>query len=366
MKRCQTLKRRATGWSRQRHPALQRVGWVVVAGRRGVARRDQPVDERLVGRGEAIGERADIVLPLSLGARPGDGASDEAVIEHPGERELPGRDALRAGVGGHGLGDVQALLAPLRLHHAPVLPPGARALLGRHAGAVFPGQHAARERAVGEDAEPELPAGRQVLHFGHAVQRVVVGLADHRPVDSGLVAQMAQRGDTPGAMIGDAEMADFPGTDEVGDRMDHRLQRGAVVLPVQIENVDDLGAEPLQAGIDGVEGVASRQAAAIGARLGDIAELRRQHPPGTLGRDRPADDLLRAPIDIGIGGVDEIDALLARAGDDAPRRRFVGGRPECHGAETERRNGQATAPEPTILHDQASPSASEAVTRPPP
>src|SRR6185437_7299612 len=73
--------------------ALERIGGVVVARGRGVARRHQPIDQRLVLGGEAVVERAQVILPVLLGARSADHRGDEAVVEHPGDGELSGGDA---------------------------------------------------------------------------------------------------------------------------------------------------------------------------------------------------------------------------------------------------------------------------------
>src|ERR1700745_2189996 len=49
----------------------------------------------------------------------------------------------------------------------------ARVLAGGGIGRVFAGQDAARQRAVGHDAEPVVTAGRKMLDLGHAVHRIV-------------------------------------------------------------------------------------------------------------------------------------------------------------------------------------------------
>src|SRR5439155_17212035 len=132
---------RMTGWERfrrvlegrgsaagPRHAALDRIGRVVVAGRRGMARDDEAVDQRLVLGREPVRERGDIIVPLLLGAGPADHGRDEAVVQHPLQREMPRLDAARLGVAPDLLRDVERLGAPLALQHARILPAGARAL----------------------------------------------------------------------------------------------------------------------------------------------------------------------------------------------------------------------------------------------
>jgi hypothetical protein len=48
-----------------------------------------------------------------------------------------------------------------------------------------------------------------MLDFGDAIERMIIRLAHHRPVDAHAVAQIADLGDAPGAIIRNAEVADF-------------------------------------------------------------------------------------------------------------------------------------------------------------
>src|SRR4051812_37877766 len=99
------------------------------------------------------------------------------------------------------LGEFERFRAPFGLHHALVGAAGAGVLVGRGVRHVLAGQHAARQRAVGYDAEAVIAAGREVLDLGHAVHRVVVGLADDRTIDAVVVADVADFGDAPGAIV---------------------------------------------------------------------------------------------------------------------------------------------------------------------
>ncbi len=90
------------------------------------------------------------------------------------------------------LGELQGFRPPFGLHHALVGAAGARLLVGGGVGLVLARQHAARQRAIGHDAEAVIAAGREVLDFGHAVHGVVIGLADDRAIDAVPVAQILQ------------------------------------------------------------------------------------------------------------------------------------------------------------------------------
>src|SRR6266403_1478033 len=68
---------------RPRPPSLDRIGRIVEPWRRGMAAGHQPVYQRFVFGGEAIVERAQIIVPLRFGARAGDHARYERRVQHP-------------------------------------------------------------------------------------------------------------------------------------------------------------------------------------------------------------------------------------------------------------------------------------------
>ena len=303
----------------------------------------EAVDQRLVLGREAVVQRADVVFPLFHGARAGDGAGDEAVVEHPGGGELAGGDAGGPRALSEFLGDMETFGAPLGFQHALVLAAGAGALRWRDIGLVLAGKDAPGQRAVGEHAQAEMGASGEVLDLGHTVEGVVIGLAHHRAVDARVIAEAADFGDAPGAVVGDAEMADLALPHEVGHGMDDLAQRRAVILLVEVQNVDGVHPEALEAGLDGGEGVAAGQTKSVGAGAGGIGELGGQDPPVAVGGDGAANDFLRRALVIDVRRVDEVDALVSRAVDDEPRRRFVGLLAEHHGAQAERRDLEAAA-----------------------
>src|SRR5581483_707005 len=162
---------------------------------------DEPVDQRFIFRAEAIGQRAEVIVPLLLRARAGDHGLDKTVVEEPGDGELPGGSSTRLRMRADLLRELERLRAPFLLHHAPVVARGARARAGRGVGLVFAGENAARQRTVGHDAEPVELAGRQVLDLDLAIERIVMRLADHRTVDAETVADVADLGHAPSAEI---------------------------------------------------------------------------------------------------------------------------------------------------------------------
>src|SRR6266705_666895 len=116
------------------------------------------------------------------------------------------------------LRQLQRFRTTIGLPHEGVVTADAGVLVGRRVGTVFAGQHAARQRAVGHEAEAVETAGREVLHFGHAVHRIVIGLADDRAIDAEAIADVADFGDSPGAVIRNAAIAHLALADQFAHR----------------------------------------------------------------------------------------------------------------------------------------------------
>ena len=112
-------------------------------------------------------------------------------------------------------------------------------------------------------------------------------------------------------------MPQLAGADQVGERPHRFLQRRGMVFLVEIHDVDGLDAEALEAGFGGALDVPARGADAVGADAGGVGELGGQHPPVPVRADGAADDFLALAAIVGVGGVDEIDALVAGGIGDA-------------------------------------------------
>src|SRR5882672_9807660 len=88
----------------------------------------------------------------------------------------------------------------------------------------------------------------------------------------------------------------------------------------------------------------------VGVVADRVGELGRQHPVLPAAGNGAPHYLLGFSAVIGVRAIDEIDAGLARPGDDPRRCRLVGRPAEHHGAEADRRDLQAAAAEWTVLH----------------
>src|SRR3954471_18885248 len=86
---------------------------------------------------------------------------------------------------------------------------------------------------------------------------------------------------------------------------------------VDLVEVDVVGAEPPQRVLDRVDDPASGAAALVGVLAHRHEELRREHDVVTAALEGLPDDLLGLAGRVDVGGVDEVDALVEGAVDDA-------------------------------------------------
>jgi hypothetical protein len=193
------------------------------------------------------------------------------------------------------------------------------------------GQEAAAERAVGDEADAELPADSEDLALDVARPQRILGLQRRH-----LVRRMGAP-DGLGRRLRDAEMAHLALSDELGHGADRVLDRHGGVDAMDVVEIDRLNGEAAQAGLAGLSDVC-RPAVDGGrpVRLPEIAEFCRHHVFVAPSSDRAADQLLVPPLPIGVGSVDEIDAELGRAverRDRLGRIRLAIDRRHAHAAE---------------------------------
>lgn len=74
----------------------------------------------------------------------------------------------------------------------------------------------------------------------------------------------------PGRVVGDPDIANFPGADQRIQRAQGILQRGARIEPVKVIDIDIIGLQPLQAGLDGIDDMVARRPSAFG--LGSVCQ----------------------------------------------------------------------------------------------
>ena len=118
--------------------------------------------------------------------------------------------------------------------------------------------------------------------------------------------------DRVGRRLGDAEVADLAGRDELAHRPERLLDRDGRVGPMEVVEVDPVGAEATERRV-------ARGPHVVGAPIGgsdavadDDAELGREHHLVAVAGDGLADQLLVGAQAVHVGGVEERHAELAR------------------------------------------------------
>ena len=174
----------------------------------------------------------------------------------------------------------------------------------------------------------------QLLRFGLAVDDVVQRLAHNRLGHTQALGHVADLGDAPAAEIGHAPVTDLALLQQITDGPHGFFQRHAVVFAVQVVDIQVIGTHARQAGFDGIEQMLARQPAAVGQAV-HCTESRfgGNHPVLPVARHRLANDLLRAPAVVDVGGIDKVDALIPGLVDDPQRILGAGLLAEHHAAQ---------------------------------
>ena len=319
----------------------------------------QPVE---LGGREPDVEAAEVVGQLggAAGADDGDDRAADVLLADPADGHLGGRPA-ELGRDGHDLGGqvvdpgadlVRPRPGRLPLAAGPVKGRAPSRLGRRH---VLAGELARLQHPPGGDGQAEGGGQRQELAL-HPPVRQRPG--DLEAAEGGPAAQLGQ-GDRashgPGGGVGYAHVQDLARPDEVVEGADDLLHRRHAVPHVQPEQVQVVGAEPLQAGLDRPDQVLAVVAAGVGVvGPGAQAVLGGQHEVVAVGGHQLPDDPLAGPVGVVVGGVDEVAAglgvgvehleALVAAGPPAP----VGA--EGHGPEGQLGHAQAAAAEQAVAH----------------
>lgn len=226
-------------------------------------------------------------------------------------------------------------------------------------GAVLSGEEAPGEGVVRDDADTLLGAQRKELAFDFAEEEVVAGLDGIEACGPENLAAADGAGDLVGEEVGAADVADFARADEVIERPEGFVDGGVGVGAVELVEVDVVGAEPAEGGVDGVEDVLSGVALVPGERA-DAAEAfgGEDDALAIAGAGEPPSENLfgsalcpgRGSEWVDVGGIDEGDAALEGAVQDGERGGLVALEAEGHGAEAEAGNGEACSAEAGVLH----------------
>jgi hypothetical protein len=168
--------------------------------------------------------------------------------------------------------------------------------------------------------------------------------------------------------LGEPEVADLAGGDELGHRPHGLLDRDPRVDPVLVVEVDPLDAEPLERGVAGLANVLGIAADAerLPGGAADLAELGRDHDLGAATGDRPSDQPLVGAGPVHVRGVEHRHPQVEGAPDRLHGFALVGVAVEgrhAHAAEADRPHLELRAERPGPHRHSASPSGSVSSAR---
>jgi hypothetical protein len=205
----------------------------------------QPLE---LGGGQVDGKRAEVVLELPR--RPGPDHRDDhgplLLGADPGDGDLSRRGAAGGGDLVDRVGYPQVPLGQ-PVAGADARDPGA--VGKRPGGPVPPGQQPVAEWRPGGHGQLQRARHRQQVPLDGAFDQAVRHL---QPGEPGPAAQVGERHGLrhlPGRSVRYADVKYLPGVDQVIERADDLLHRGELVAAMHPVDVDVVGAQPLEAGM---------------------------------------------------------------------------------------------------------------------
>src|SRR5665647_419826 len=222
------------------------------------------------------------------------------------------------------------------------------------------------ERRPGEHAQALLARHRQQLHLEVAGDDRVVGLHADEAGPAVAIADAQRLLDLPGGEIGDSDVEDLAHAHEIAERLERLLDGRARVDAMDLVEVDVVGAEAAQAGIDGLHDVLTPEPHVVdvaGAGRGRVAhraaELGGDHDGlagDACGLERPPQDLLGLATRVHVGGVEEVDAGVERGAHQRVGAGLVEHADahhtmaEGHGTEAELRDAESAGTQVPVFH----------------
>ena len=251
--------------------------------------------------------------------RADDRRGDVLVAQHPRERELGHRDAEPLGDRHEPLHALEHVRLELVAHHAAHPLAGCpRALRQLGARPVLAGQHALAERRPHDLRDAVRPGERDHVALGLAVQQRVLRLRGDERCPAVLAAQVERGLDLVGRPLAESDVARLAGPHDLVERLHRLLERRPGVVAMALVEVDVIRAQAVERGVDLLQHLLAGEALVLVVHR--EVELCREH----VGVARPrfehvAEERLRRPERVDVGGVDEVDAGVERGVDAGPR-----------------------------------------------
>ena len=206
-----------------------------------------------------------------------------------------------------------------------------RAARGQVVGALAPlaRQPAAGQRAPGDHAHAVLAAGGQHVGLDAAGEDRVGRLLADEALEAALAGDPLGLHDLRRRVGRGADVAHLALGHEVGQRAERLVVVGPRVPAVDLVEVDPVGLQALQRGLDLAHDPAPRVAGLVRVVAHRAVELGGEDDvvAPVVGGQRLADDLLGLAARVDVGGVDEVDARVERPVDDPDRSRRGRSRP---------------------------------------
>ena len=204
-----------------------------------------------------------------------------------------------------------------------------------------------------------MQRGRHHLALGVPLEQRPVVLGGDERRTAGRHRGVGGVGDLPAGEVGVAEVADLALGDEVVEGGQGLVDRGDRVRGVQLVQVDVVGLQPgeglLHRDLDVIAAALRARRRAV-AHVGvPVAELGGEHDlvPAAL-QDLSQGEFGRARAAVGLGGVEERDALVDGGVDDRPGLLDVETAAEVVAAEAYYRDEQAGVTQGSVAHGSAS------------
>ncbi len=213
------------------------------------------------------------------------------------------------------------------------------------------------QRRPRDQAEAVVLGGRDDLQLDGALQQVVDRLLAGETEEVAGLRALLRLGDVPAGEVAGADVDDLALGDQHLHRLPDLLPGSRPVDVVHLVEVDVVGLQPPQAGIDGAPDVERGELALVGPLPHVAVQLGGEDGPLAAAaalREPAADDLFGAALVLGpavdVGGVEEVDALLVGGVHDLVGVGLFGVRAEVHGAQAQAGDGQAGTAEVGELH----------------
>src|SRR5690348_2342703 len=235
-------------------------------------------------------------------------------LQNPRTRYLRRRDTALARDPHRRVGDSEVRFAKVQIARDFVGPGPQR--VAAAARAPVAGEKAARERTPRDDADALVDAERNHLALFLAVDQIVMVLHRDEAMPTPFAGHVERFAELPCRHAAGAEVAHLARAHQRVERLERFLDRSFEVPSVDLVEVDEIGLEPAQRRVAGLEDVLAAEPAAIGTRAHRTIDLGREHD--LVARShfaQPAAGYLFTDAGrVHVGSVEEIDPRLERGG----------------------------------------------------